>query len=368
MLTRLYIDNYRCFVNFEYRPGRKQLIFGRNGSGKSSLMDALKAVRQFAVEDGKASLSFVSGDRTRWLDQDKQTFELEAQVEGRGFTYRLVLDQWGEPLQPRVVSETVHCDGKPIFEFLMGEVHLYNDRFEHKVTYPFDWWRSAFETVNQRKDNQTLTSFKLWLSGLHCFRLNPFSMHEIAEGESASPSVDLSDFAAWYRHLSQTEPRPTASLLEDLREALDGFGYFRLQPVGENIRLLIAEFNTDGGTHVNFGFMDLSDGQRCLVCLYVILHFLVKSGKTVILDEPDNFVSLREIQPWLTAVDEAIEEGRGQVFMISHHPEIINQWAVNNGVRFVRDGVGPVRVKPFEAGNYPSLTPAEIVARGWDDE
>ena len=37
MLTRIYIDNFRCFVNFEYRPERKQLLLGANGSGKSSL-------------------------------------------------------------------------------------------------------------------------------------------------------------------------------------------------------------------------------------------------------------------------------------------------------------------------------------------
>jgi predicted ATPase len=36
MLTRLYIDNFRCFVKFEYRPARTQLILGANGSGKSS--------------------------------------------------------------------------------------------------------------------------------------------------------------------------------------------------------------------------------------------------------------------------------------------------------------------------------------------
>jgi len=36
VLTRLYIGNFRCFVNFEYRPGRKQLILGPNASGKSS--------------------------------------------------------------------------------------------------------------------------------------------------------------------------------------------------------------------------------------------------------------------------------------------------------------------------------------------
>ncbi|HEV2963758.1 MAG TPA: AAA family ATPase, partial [Candidatus Angelobacter sp.] len=46
MLTRISIDNFRCFVNFEYRPAQKQLILGANGSGKSSLLDALLFLRR----------------------------------------------------------------------------------------------------------------------------------------------------------------------------------------------------------------------------------------------------------------------------------------------------------------------------------
>ncbi len=39
MLTRLYVDNYRCMVNFEFRPKQKQLIIGGNGAGKSTFLD-----------------------------------------------------------------------------------------------------------------------------------------------------------------------------------------------------------------------------------------------------------------------------------------------------------------------------------------
>ncbi|HMC58460.1 MAG TPA: hypothetical protein VKJ01_04645 [Candidatus Solibacter sp.] len=38
MLKRVYIDNYRAFVNFELALGQQQLILGLNGSGKSSLL------------------------------------------------------------------------------------------------------------------------------------------------------------------------------------------------------------------------------------------------------------------------------------------------------------------------------------------
>lgn len=52
MLTRLYVDNFRCFENFEFRPARKQLIFGTNGAGKSSLADVNLFLRQSGSRRG----------------------------------------------------------------------------------------------------------------------------------------------------------------------------------------------------------------------------------------------------------------------------------------------------------------------------
>ena len=82
---------------------------------------------------------------------------------------------------------------------------------------------------------------------------------------------------------------------------------------------------------MNFSISELSDGQRYLIALYMVLHFLIARGSTVIIDEPDNFIALREIQPWLLAAEEAVEENRGQLILVSHHPEILNRWASRAG-------------------------------------
>jgi predicted ATPase len=369
MLTRLYIDNFRCFVNFEHKPARRELILGSNGSGKSSFLDAMLLLRQFVTKGDIFDEFFILAHRTRWLNQTQQTWELEAILDDSRYVYRLVIEPWGEPPRPRVASETLHCNGNPIFEFITGEVHLYNDRFEHKVTYEFDWHRSALATIVPRRDNRKLSRFKLWISQLYCFRLNPFNMPARAEGESLFPNVDLSNIAAWYRHLVQADPKQNAAMLESLRASVGGFSFLQLEHFGENVRLLAAEFaQSAGGQTSKFYFNELSDGQRCLICLYTILHFVLAKGSTVILDEPDNFVSLREIQPWLMAATDAVEEGQGQVLLISHHPEAINQWAPGSGVQFVRDGAGPVRVQEFRGDPEGSLAPSELVARGWERE
>src|SRR5579862_5097294 len=105
MLTRLYIDNFRCFERFEYKPARKQLILGANGSGKSSLMDALVSLRQCLVEGDRVDQRFPLSQRTRWLTQCEQVFEIDATLHHGSYRYQLVIEPSGEPTKPRIRHE-----------------------------------------------------------------------------------------------------------------------------------------------------------------------------------------------------------------------------------------------------------------------
>jgi AAA15 family ATPase/GTPase len=87
MLTRVYIDNFRSFVNFEYRPERKQLLLGPNGSGKSSLLEAIRYVKLFIA--GNDNNPFTQLTRTRWLNRPLQVIEIEALLDGQQYQYRI---------------------------------------------------------------------------------------------------------------------------------------------------------------------------------------------------------------------------------------------------------------------------------------
>ncbi len=364
MLTRVFIDNFRCFVNFEFRPGSHQLILGGNGSGKSSLMDVLLLLRRFSVDGDSTAGDAISRQRTRWLDKREQVFELETSLAASTYRYRLVLDTTGTLI--RVIEEIVHLNGKRLFAFRLGKVFLLDDRFEAKKPYELDLHRSALATV-PAKGNTKLIRFRNWLGELLGFRLNPFAIGARAENEDATPATDLSNLPGWYRHLVQSNPGANNAFFESLRTSFAGFDSLQLVTVGENMRILTAEFQQEAGIRSRFNFAELSEGQRCLIALYMILHFVVAKGRTVIIDEPENFISLRELQPWLLAASDAIEDTGGQLLIVSHHPEFINQWAPDFGIRFVRDESGAARVEPFYGDPGSELSPAELIARGWEN-
>ena len=88
-----------------------------------------------------------------------------------------------------------------------------------------------------------------------------------------------------------------------------------------------------------------------------------QAPSTILLDEPENFVALAEIQPLLKTILDA----KGvQVIVASHHPEFLNEMAVECGIRFSRLANGPVRVGKFSMPSGTQLTASQFVAHRFD--
>ena len=372
MLTRVYVDNFRCFVNFECQLEGKQLVLGPNGGGKSAFFDVLVLLRDVCIRgeapDREPPLPrFVSRSLTSWQKVPEQTFELDVSGNGGQYQLRLVIDSWGHPERPRIKIEEVTYSGKPIFRFAEGEVHLFNDRHEDKVKYPFDWHRSALATITERRDNTLLSWFKRWLGDLLVVSPDPRHMRGVAVQEAKSPDQYLTNFADWYRHLLLTTE--DYGYIKDLSEVIDGFIGMRLEDAGER-RHEIRVRTTAAPEKSPYLLSELSDGQRVLIGLYAILHFALKPGATICFDEPDNFIALLEIQPWLTKVLDRIEDddNPAQVLIASHHPELLNRMAFKEGILFHRPDSRQTQVKHFDDPLQTGLSASELVVRGWERE
>ena len=368
MLARLYVDNYRCLVNFEFQPTRKQLIIGSNGTGKSTVLDVLSLLRDFSCRGIDCDNRLVGETKTRWQPGvEKQRFELVVDGNGTNYTYTLQLIEWGTPARPKVLEESVVCDGKPVFRFIEGEVHLYNDDHQDKVQYEFDWHRSALATIQERWDNKKLTWFKRWLGSLFHVRINPWAMSARSEQESREPSRDLGNFADWYRHLLLDNSTSVHQAISDLKEAIYGLESLDAKEAGLNVRMIQAGIRGEKQRIVSqYALNDLSDGQRAIIALYMLMHCGISNESTLLIDEPDNFLALAEIQPWLIKLLDRVEEQNAQIILVSHHPELLNQLAGQGGMVFDRPEGFHVRVKRFDTSDDSGLTPAEIVARGWE--
>ncbi|MDR2849861.1 MAG: AAA family ATPase, partial [Verrucomicrobiota bacterium] len=120
MITKLHINNFRCLVNFDATFDPFTVLCGHNGSGKTSVFQALRFVRALATGDGllgtpsaEPNLDLLHLEFTRFPGQDSgsrvQEFELEIAEAGHLFCYTIHVEQTDPREKPRIVKERVLC-------------------------------------------------------------------------------------------------------------------------------------------------------------------------------------------------------------------------------------------------------------------
>ena len=369
MLTKLYVNNYRCLVNFEIEFDNLILLLGTNGSGKTSIFDILYNIRTLIIDNAKIYEVFSTDDLTAWMDSQEQIFELHVKGNGGNYVYRLVVSHQKEQGKLRIDRETLSYEGKPIFSFEQGEIHLYNDHFNQGPTFTFDWYLSGLSMVAPRNDNTKLNWFKDWIKMLFIVNLQPRAIGSVSEGESTWLNRDGTNFVSWYRYISQEHQDKLFDLISHLRQSIPGFDSLKLETAGKH-RMLKVGFH-DGDKQAKTIFFDfdrLSDGQRVLLILHMLLISLKDMGHTLMLDEPENYVALAEIQPWLMELSDASGVSIPQIIIISHHPELIDYFGAEKCRLIDREPLGPTRVKPVPTQFEGSLKLSEVIARGWEHE
>jgi hypothetical protein len=294
-----------------------------------------------------------------------QTFEIE--VDGNGGVYRYILNVEHDAATQtaRAIREQLLYSDKPLIAFERGEVQIYNDDSEPGPSYTFDWGRSAVASVMERPYNTRLVWFQRRMERILVVSLYPHAMTSDAPGAHAVPSRNLSDFASWYRHIADDQGL-VRRVTEALGHVLPGFSHFRFEKAGESHRVLKLHFaNPEPGADIppcTLG--DLSDGQRAILALCVLVHFVAGNDYTLCIDEPDNYLALPDVQPWLANLYDSCSPDGLQALLISHHPEAVDYLAHSNGYWFYRDMFEPARWKRV-AKSPDDLPVSEMIARRW---
>ena len=367
MLTKMYVNNYRCLVNFEIEFGRSMLLLGANGSGKTSLFDILFCIRRLVVDNAKVYEVFSVDDLTVWVDSHEQIFELHVDGNGGTYVYRLIVTHQKELGKLRIEKETLSYDGNPLFSFEMGEIHLYNDHFGQGPSFTFDWYLSGLSMVAPRADNTKLTWFKDWIEKLFIVNLYPQNISAVSEAESSWLDREGTNFVSWFRYISQEHQDRIFDIITYLRKSIPGFDSIKLEKAGKH-RVLKVGFKSSEkeAKPYFFDLSQLSDGQRVLLILHMLLISLQDMGHTLMLDEPENYVALAEIQPWLMELSDACGGSIPQIVIISHHPELIDYFGIEKSRLIDREPLGVSRLKALPTQFDGALKLSEVIARGWE--
>lgn len=367
MITRLYANNFRCLVNFKAEFDSFAVLCGPNGAGKSSVFDALRLLRNLGTGDAMlgatGELDVPALEFTDWLDSTVEEFELGLSVDGHAFDYVLHIEQTAEFEKPRIIKEQADCNGQLLFKRDLEGVE-FEKADGAKVFFPLDWRQAALAVIQPRGVNlANLALLQDEIAKLLILRPNPRGMERESKAEARHPDLSITNLTSWYRSLAQ-EQEWTDALRDALKNIWPDFRSFKLVDAGMNTKALQLRFESGAGKPTLLFFDRLSDGERALVGLYMVRTALeTGAARTVMLDEPDNFVGLPELQPWVLSMRELLDD-KHQLVLISHHPEILSNSGEANGRYLWRDNhTSPTRIGPLKVPE--GMDAGEAIARGW---
>lgn len=327
-LDHLHIQNFRCYedATFDFQPGFN-LVVGVNGSGKTSLLQAVSSsVASFFIATGRGSSLLSTDEQVRFVIDKyegrirfERRYPLVLKAKGDAFG----ISTWGitkdrkEGLPPSdsaaytAINETMLAlDSGAIVDLPVVAFFRANRRWlASQVSTEFaatqkssrlDGYSSWFDASTDLKD------FESWFIGKTLERLERLA-------ESKTPIEDFSDELAWVN----------AAISLALPEA-KGFRY------DLKLRNLMVDLSLDK----SLPFNDLSDGQRGMVALIADIarrmcllnphmgrEVLAKTSGLIIIDELDIHLH----PTWQRSIVSALKTAFPSVQFIaaSHSPQII---------------------------------------------
>jgi predicted ATPase len=367
MITGLYVDNFRCLSNFSLKLANISLILGENGAGKSTIFDVILRIQGWLSGEMQIQQAFSDSTMTKWLTSNLQVFRLQLRGPDGNYEYQLEINHERKRGLARVELELLTLEGRDLFRFEKGIVKLFRDDSSAGPEYEFDWSRSALATIVPRENNSKLTWFKEYIRGTVVTSLVPSQMVSESRIEDKYLAFDGKNFTNWYRMISQEHQDRLVVLIKALREAIPGFFILRFSPAGAESKLLQVEFGNENPSEksIVYSFEELSDGERALMVLYSLLHVCNGSKGTLFIDEPDNYLSLTQLQPWLMELSDICNEKGLQAIIVSHHPEFIDYLGPESGIWLERSPNGPVIVADPPNVQEGTLRLSEVIERGW---
>jgi len=352
MLQRLYVHNFRCLENFEFKPGNNSsaLLIGKNGAGKSTLLRVLGVFQAIGRGTHRVAQLVEPGDFTRGRAEVPMRLELEVVLNGRAFHYSLALELPERFRELRVQEERLVQDGAEIFSRKQADVTVRRNSADRpEARFSIDWHLVALPVIQDPASAGALRSFRDWMAAMVLLAPIPQLISGDTQTDSLEPRADAINLADWLSGLLDGYPSAYATLSQHLQQVMPDLADFRFERTGKEAKSLLVRFKNEKDQH-ELPLKVLSDGEKCFFLGAVLLAANQCYGPLFACwDEPDNHLSLSEISQFVMALRRAFHRNNGQILVTSHNGEAIQRFSEENTwVLGRRSHLEPTVIRPLE--------------------
>jgi energy-coupling factor transporter ATP-binding protein EcfA2 len=321
MITRLFVNNFRCLDNFEIRfpPHAPAVILGKNGVGKSSIGDLLNMLHSIGTGETNVGKLLKENDPAK---KDKPfSLEIDMDFSEKKLSYRLSLEHLDHPDAWRVREEALSCDGIEAYSRKLAAVKVFRNR-DHKSEFSMNWFSVALPIIQENDAADAIATMKDALSSI--VPLKPIPSLMVAESPKPEYhlNADASNYSSWLAGFMAESPHAYADMDTYLKQIFPDFDHFSYERIGPSSQRLWVTFQ-DGKQSASLPFSALSDGEKCqFLAASIIAKTEVACPVMCFWDEPDNYITTNEIAYLLPALCHAFS-ACGQFLATSHSREAL---------------------------------------------
>lgn len=347
MFKKIYIHNYKCFQNFEFNLDneRSLLLLGKNGTGKSSLLNILNILRNIANNENKLGALFDKEDFKNPESPIELDFTLDIQdVE---YQYKLSVIFPKNFREPKIQTEELFEDDKMIYHrdeegcvSLDGRDIIID---WHSVALPL---LPRYRTFNKDK----IDFFKKWLSNMIVLAPIPSQISSNVYSDGGRwLEKDASNFCSWLDDIVHAEPSFYTDLVEVIKKIFPDFKEIQFSNYRDFRKTKV--FFVDKG-RLELDFKHLSDGEKLLFVFSTIITLIGYDNKPFFCfwDEPENYISIALVENLIQHFRAKVEfNSNGQLFFTSHNAEVMNVFPKSNIYYMYREShLSPSRIKNLQ--------------------
>jgi predicted ATPase len=351
MFKEIYIDNFRRFINQRIEFSETMLIRGKNGTGKTTLMELIYRLKRFIVNNdntGHIRELFTPEDVPRWLSGDYgqviTQIELNVQAGDNEYSYQLKIQFNQKEQKGRIFSEQLLVNRETIYISDLGDdsIHVKTDD-NRDFMYGLDWHHSGLLTA--ARVSKKIRAFMNEIERhIHVFIIDP-DRPSFEDDQPESLAVAGQNFSRWYSYMLTQDIESASGVLKSYREFLPNC---KRVFINNNTNEFTIDEEMGDEKSFEIRFSELSTGQKKL-CIYYALFKMIPSGSTFVLDEFENHLSPNELQPLYDMVQTQQDEKNYQVILVSHHDKTIN-WYQESALEFSLSGM-PAHIKVDRSEN-----------------
>ena len=342
MLKRLEVHGFRTLMDTEIRFDPLTIMIGKNGAGKTTILDSLQLLGNFAR--GGVDRAFgpppwtLSWQRTKgrgWIPAVR--FEVQVTTED-SYSYQLCLSE--KDREPLVTEERL--------------THLPDYREVASLGRHNRPLSGTILNSGKAADKPEIEHVSQMLRSVISYELNPRSIEQPADAEHNYISREGFGVAGVLANMKDADPECFSKLESRFRE---------FRPETDSIDVWASAGKVfwglrDKGQEYPFPAVHLSWGDRQLVGLLCVLY-TAKPGATIAIEEIDrgfNHSRYAEVIEVLTeAAYEGIDgRGRIQIVVTTHSPSFLNK---------LDDRLGEVRVVTRVPGGGTVVRPLSDLAK-----